>query len=320
MSARGERSKFALESLERRQLLSVSLAGAINTGTLAGRSVYADSLSSGNTSDVRKITLASSGTLNLSLSGLAANADLQLIKDSNNNLLVDLGETLATSANAGTAGESITRALAAGTYYVRVYRNVSTTTNYTLTLKMDGAGGSLGNARNIGTLAAPVSFKDYVGADDSVDLYKFTLSRTKPFTASLSRLSADANLQLIRDANGNGIIDAGETLSTSAKIGTSGESIIKALPAGTYYARVYRGSGDTNYSLGLSPVGHLNIVFDYRYDTSGFFASHPAAKDRLVDAAAYFSILGDNLSGPAAATLGRRASAIQASTAGRRCS
>src|SRR5438034_2286590 len=96
-----------IEPLESRRLLAVSLSGATNLGPFGGRSVYSDSLSSTNTQDVRKFTLASAATFNATLTGLTANADLALIKDSNNNLLVDTGETLATSLKSGITGESI---------------------------------------------------------------------------------------------------------------------------------------------------------------------------------------------------------------------
>ena len=45
-----------IEQLESRRLLAVSLSGASNAGTLIGRSTFSDSLSSSNTSDVRKFT------------------------------------------------------------------------------------------------------------------------------------------------------------------------------------------------------------------------------------------------------------------------
>jgi hypothetical protein len=285
-----------VERLESRRLLSVSLSGATNLGAFNGRSTFNDSLSSSNMSDVRKLTLAVAATLKASLSGLSANADLQLIKDANSNLIVDSGEVLANSAHTGAAAESLSKSLAAGTYYVRVFEPASASTKYSLVLQSDAAGNTLGAARNVGALSAAVSFKDFVGSTDTDDFYKFSLASTKPFTASLSGLSADANLQLIRDKNSNGVIDSGDVLTTSAHTGTTTEIISKPLVAGTYFIRVYRGSGDTNYSLSLTPVGHLTIQFNYSLDASGFFAAHPAAKDRLNDAAAAFAIFTDNLS------------------------
>src|SRR5207247_10795923 len=135
------------------------------------------------------------------------------IKDANGNLIVDTGETLATSANTGTTNETILKTgLAAGTYYVRVYESGTASLNYQLSLKTDYAGNSLGLARNIGTLSAATTLKEWVGSDDTDDFYKFTLASTKPFTANLTGLAADENLQLVQDKNANGIIDSGETI------------------------------------------------------------------------------------------------------------
>ena len=92
-------------------------------------------LSSSNTSDARKFTLSAAATFSAALSGLSQNADLQLIKDTNNNLLVDTGETLATSLKTGITSESISKLLSAGTYYVRVYLPATAAPKYTLTLK-----------------------------------------------------------------------------------------------------------------------------------------------------------------------------------------
>src|SRR3954464_2503393 len=100
------------EPLESRRLLAaVRLSGAVNVGTLSGRSSFSDSLTASNLADMRKFTLSAAGTFSAALAGLAQNADLQLIKDTNNNSLVDTGETLAPSAHAGTAAESISKSL-----------------------------------------------------------------------------------------------------------------------------------------------------------------------------------------------------------------
>src|SRR3954470_4246412 len=88
----------SVERLEDRRLLSVSLSGATNLGTLNGRKSFTDSLTaSTNTQDLRKFTMSAAGTFTASLTGLTANADIQLIKDANNNGVVDTGETVASS-------------------------------------------------------------------------------------------------------------------------------------------------------------------------------------------------------------------------------
>jgi hypothetical protein len=139
-----------------------------------------------------------------------------------------------------------------------------------------------------------VTLKDFVGSTDLDDFYKLSLGAGRWLTATLSGLASDANLQLIKDANGNGTIDSGDTLATSTKTGTASDAITKFLSTGTYFVRVTRFSGDTNYSLALSAPA-LRITFDYSKDANGFFTAHPTAKTRLTDAAAAFADITDSL-------------------------
>ncbi len=66
-------------------------------------------------------------------------------------------------------------------------------------------------------------------------------------------MTANANLQVIRDANYNGIVDAGEVIGSSTLAGNASEQInLSNLAAGSnYYVRVYQVSGSTNYNLSL---------------------------------------------------------------------
>ncbi|MEG3435789.1 S8 family serine peptidase [Pannus brasiliensis CCIBt3594] len=70
------------------------------------------------------------------------------------------------------------------------------------------------------------------------------MGATSTFNLALTGLSANADVSLL-DANGNVIVG-------STNGGTTNDSITSQLSAGTYYARVYQFSGDTNYNLALS--------------------------------------------------------------------
>ena len=83
---------------------------------------------------------------------------------------MDPGETLRTSDARGTAAESISVSLAAGVYFVRVYRH-SGDTNYTLRLTDDRAGNTIGTARNLSGLLGRQTHADFVGAADTNDYY-----------------------------------------------------------------------------------------------------------------------------------------------------
>ncbi|PSB35685.1 S8 family serine peptidase [Stenomitos frigidus] len=78
-----------------------------------------------------RLTLSATSSLNVALSNLTADADLQLIQDTNQSGIVDPGEVVGSSSNPGSQSESIVIGLAAGTYFINVHQ-YSGDTNYTL--------------------------------------------------------------------------------------------------------------------------------------------------------------------------------------------
>ena len=287
------------ERLEPRRLLSGSFADPINLGLLEGTASFADSVDArANPADYRSITLATPGNLSVALLGLSANADLALIHDANHNGRIDRGEVLGSSAHPGTSPEFISQFLAAGTYLIGVYAAAGAKTGYRLTVATDFAGQSIFKARNIGTLAASASFRDFVGASDPSDYYRFTLSSDKTLSASIGGASSPVSIQLIRDANQDGAAQPDEVLRSTT--GSNGSTLVQSLTAGTYFFRVLPAARDTNYTLALKatdpPATGLKIIFNYNFDSSGFFASHPDAMARLQDAATYFTRITDHLS------------------------
>jgi hypothetical protein len=81
--------------------------------------------------DIYRLNVTS-GNLNLSLTGMAADGDLQVIQDINGNGAVDAGEVIATSNLGGSQDEAIDlTGLAVGNYFIKV-DPFSGSTNYTL--------------------------------------------------------------------------------------------------------------------------------------------------------------------------------------------
>lgn len=159
-----------------------------------------------------------------------------------------LSSSIASSIRGGSNPESISRTLQPGTYFVRV-NQYSGDTTYRLTLSAtpnqpavpDYAGNSLGSARNLGVLSGERSFADFVGNSDRDDYYRFQLAGRSTFELDLNGLRADADVQLLDSS--------GRTIASSMRGGNQSESIRRTLDAGTYFVRVYRYSGDTNYLL-----------------------------------------------------------------------
>jgi hypothetical protein len=119
----------------------------------------------------------------------------------------------------------------------------------------DYAGNSFSNARDITNGLLTNTLIDFVGDADGNDYYKFNLLAATNLSINLNNLTGNANLQLIRDVNNNGVVDAGEIVSTSNNSGTTSEVINQRnLGAGNYYIRVYPGQtgANTNYNLNVS--------------------------------------------------------------------
>jgi len=230
------------------------LAPQENLGNIGNTAVIrAGSINSNNSSDFYRFSVASLANVNAQLTGLSADADLRIIQDVNNSGTVDAGDVTLASTSGGTTSENLNiTALAGGNYFAQVYQFGSSTTNYSLRLITED--NSLASANNIGTLTTtPVSFSNFVGATDTQDYWRFTLSGTSDINIGLTGLTADADVQLLNSA--------GTVIGSSTRGGTNSEDIhFNASPAGTYYVRVFQFSGDTNYNLRLSTADPSNIL------------------------------------------------------------
>jgi hypothetical protein len=217
-----------------------TLATARAVGTLTATQSFSDWVGSVDTNDYYSFNVGTQSNFSLSLTGLSADADVQLLNSS--------GGVIAISQNGGTTSESITSLLSAGTYYARVYPYSGDTTyglslNATAVAPVDNAGNTLATARAVGTLTATQSFSDWVGSADIDDYYSFNVTTLSNVNLNLTGLSADVDLYLLNSSG---------TVISSSIYGTTSESITSQLSAGTYYARVNRYSGDTTYGLSLN--------------------------------------------------------------------
>lgn len=101
----------------------------------------------------------------------------------------------------------------------------------------------------------PQIINDTLREVNSNDLYSFTNQGRSSFKVTLDGLSADADVKLIRDKNGNGKFDKGETIAYSNNGGKRAESISTNLGRGNYYLQVYSYDDiETDYRLSVSAV------------------------------------------------------------------
>ncbi|MCL6434297.1 MAG: tandem-95 repeat protein [Leptolyngbyaceae cyanobacterium HOT.MB2.61] len=107
-----------------------SLPDAFDMGrNLTGNATYRDLVGGADPSDYYRFNLATGSNINLSLTGLNANLDLQLL-DGN-------GGVLQSSTLGSATSESIISTLTAGTYYVRVYPANGASSTYSLNLSVN---------------------------------------------------------------------------------------------------------------------------------------------------------------------------------------
>ncbi|MBW4668621.1 MAG: pre-peptidase C-terminal domain-containing protein [Cyanomargarita calcarea GSE-NOS-MK-12-04C] len=104
------------------------LSAARNIGLDSKTVIFRDSVGNADTSDFYQFTLGSQNNFNLTLNGLSADADVELLNNA--------GQVVASAANGGMTSESLTVSnLQAGTFYIRVYQGVGGgDTNYNMSL------------------------------------------------------------------------------------------------------------------------------------------------------------------------------------------
>ena len=222
-----------------------TLETARDIGVLTSGQSFQDAVSTRDTNDYYRFTINEESFFNLAMSGLSADADVELLDSS--------GQLIQGSYRSSANAESIEQTLSAGSYYVRVYPYLTNETDYSLDLSAsatadtDGAGNTLETARDIGLLSGTQFFQDAVGTDDPFDYYRFELGGRRNLSLTMNGLSEDADVQLL-DANG-------QLIAQSIAAGNSSESISEILEAGTYYVSVYPyRSANTDYDLLLETV------------------------------------------------------------------
>lgn len=205
--------------------------------------------------DFYRFTLPSAGNLSLQLTGLAADANIQLFDSSRN--LVAQGDS------ADRIVQNLTQVGA--TYFIKVLQGGSTP--YTLNFSLSGNGGggptdppppppdNGGNTFGTASALAPnlipaIDFNsrsysgDFVGDVDPQDFFSFSPTTAGNLSLQLTGLTADANIELY-DGNQSLIASGGATDNILQNI---------AQPGGTYFIRVFQASAgnNTNYTLNLS--------------------------------------------------------------------
>jgi hypothetical protein len=238
--------------------------GALGSSVITRTRNAASGVNDNNTSDIYRFTLGGSRAVNIALTGLTRDADLRLIRDSNGNGFADANEVVASSSLSGTNPDSINlRSLAGGTYLVQVRQFSNNSTGYSLRLSSNTPNNLIAPQDNLGVLGSNVITRSgSINDNNTADMYRFSLNSASAVNLALTGLSRDADLALIRDANGNGVVDSSEVIASSSLGGTTPDSInLRSLAAGTYYVQVRQFSANsTGYTLRLSKSTPSNLI------------------------------------------------------------
>ena len=227
-------------------------SGAQSLGTLPGNLTLTGNVSDADfldyfTFDVNETTIA-----DLSLTGLAGgDADLVLYRDGDGDGELGESDIISASAKVGSDDERIENVtFAPGTYFVAVEQYEG---NLNYALNVNGAAGTVARDLAGDTAAAArtlpvdgeVELHDAVGGTDAIDTYRLEANNVSILDISTNyRQGGDLNLTLWRDANGNSLLDAGETV-------TQGTNAIQAsnLTLGTHYLNVTTAGASVSYEI-----------------------------------------------------------------------
>ncbi len=194
------------------------------------------------------------------------------IKDPNGNLILTATGALDpnvlpnTFAAPNTLGGLTLPALTTGNYTATISDSrLAPLGPAKVTIEVNSETDNLNDTRSLATtpdIGSTRTIQGWVGAIDPSDWYKFQATSSGLFTATLTGMDDNANIQVV-DANGNSI--SGATLGM--QLGNLNESISANLPApGTYFVHVNRGqnvapggtafgNSSTKYNLSLTVPG-----------------------------------------------------------------
>jgi hypothetical protein len=238
----------------------------------------------------------------------------ELIRDANNNGVVDAGEVITSaSTNTGAGGQraKIARSVAPGTYYLRVTGGPAA--DYTLDVQGDTAAPFNGEAprystaKNLGTLAGQAYAGDAM-TDGDADAYRFTLSRAAHVRFEITGYPMTA--ALLVDSNHDDVMNFG----TAEQLGTFQESspLTKDLPAGTYAIYTEFAGQASNYyitftidaagntaqtALDLGTLGAFSGVDDFVSNNNFFGTDVDFYKFRLASTATFTATLLADIGG-----------------------
>ena len=127
-------------------------------------------------------------------------------------------------------------------------------------------GTSLSTSASLNLNAGIQTLTDSVNPTNPTDVYRFTLTARSSFSVSVLGMTGNADVRLVRDGNGNGVVDANEILATSLNPGVQMDAIQQLnLAAGTYHVLVSladsSGSADYTLRMGAQTTTQADVLW-----------------------------------------------------------
>ncbi|MGB8701981.1 MAG: hypothetical protein WCD18_21405 [Thermosynechococcaceae cyanobacterium] len=253
---------------------------AFKVGSLSATKTYKQFVGGSDLGDFYKFNITKNSTLTTTLTGLREDAEVAIISDLNKDGVFTTNEIIDNTALSGSVDRTLISDLGTGTYYALVspgnsfFPDGASNTNYTLKLSPKAIVGvsptkdpgfTYPTAFNIGPLSATKTYKQFVGGSDFGDFYKFSLSRNRTITLSLSGLRGDAEIAVVSDLNKDGVFTTSEIIDNTSLSGSVDRTLVSDLSQGTYYALVSPGNSffpdgesNTNYTFKIRIGGVLS--------------------------------------------------------------
>jgi hypothetical protein len=230
------------------------MAVEVSLGALIADRTFTNQLSYANPNDSMNFSLSSTQNVRLN-----ANANILLSRANMLNGELTPTEAITRSWRTHGSDQVISQTLTAGNYIVDVSNDTSRSIDYSLKLSTHNPG----QIYDVNALYGPQTFTGTIGKLNPIDLYRFRLDHNSDLQINLGSLSGDASLVLGADRNRNGVLDAGEEIGRSDRVGILAESLNRtgatALAAGEYLIQVKQVAGDTHYRLALTPAA-INVA------------------------------------------------------------
>ena len=235
-----------------------------------------DFIGHANAYDFYALRIEDDSNVRIRLESANVDADLILIHDLDDNGGFGFDEAIAFPPAQRSQFQEINRFLGDGTYFVGVAK-VQDNTPYTLSveeisddLPPDTAGNDFSQAANLG-IPNGREINEFVGNKDSQDFYQFQINSLSEVSLLLFNLTGNASLKLLRDSNGNGLLDGDETIAASEAKGARREEINRVLLPGNYFLQVSQIQRDASYSLWSNAVPISPPTVDAGNSLSGAF-------------------------------------------------